>query len=158
MFYLLIILSMDNNKEKQKRFLQSKLSYFLLWIIFIIIFYASFFIFWNTELSIENFQIQEIFKKYWIYFPLAFWVLALFFSAFLLFIKFILRLNFLIVNIVIYLLLYWFFLVLWLQLQYFEPRYTDIAIVLIDNYALPLIIASSSAIIFTFIFSFLKKK
>ncbi len=149
---------MPNNQEKQKKFLQSKLSFFLLWIIFIAVFYASYFIFWNKELSIANFQIKEIFQKYNIYFPLAFWLIALIFSAILLFIKFILRLNFLLVNIIIYLLVYWFFLILWIQLQYFEPRYTDIAIALIDNYALPLIIASSTTIIFTFIFSFLKKK
>ncbi len=149
---------MDNKQEKTKRFLQSKLAYFLLIFIFLAFFYASFFIFWNKELNIQNFQMHDIFEKYWIYFPLVFGIVALIGTLLLFLIKIIFRLNLLVVSIIIYLLVYWFLLAFGIQLKYFEPRYTDIAIALIDNYALPLIIASSASIIFTFIFSFFKKK
>jgi hypothetical protein len=149
---------MDNKQEKSKRFIQSKLAYFFLIFIFLAFFYASFFIFWNKELNIQNFQMYDIFQKYWIFFPLIFGILALVSILLLFLIKSIFRLNFLLINIIIYLLVYWFFLAFGIQLKYFEPRYTDIAVALIDNYALPLIIASSASIIFVFIFSFFKKK
>ncbi|NUJ97927.1 hypothetical protein HGA92_04035 [Candidatus Gracilibacteria bacterium] len=149
---------MDNKQEKTKRFLQSKLAYFLLIFIFLAFFYASFFIFGNKELNIQNFQMHDIFEKYGIYFPLVFGIVALVGTLLLFLIKIIFRLNLLVVSIIIYLLVYGFLLAFGIQLKYFEPRYTDIAIALIDNYALPLIIASSASIIFTFIFSFFKKK
>jgi hypothetical protein len=57
----------------------------------------------------------------------------------------------------IYLLLYGFWLTLGIQLSYYEPRYTDIAIVLIDAYGFPLIIASAITLGGVLVLSFLKK-
>lgn len=49
--------------------------------------------------------------------------------------------------------IYGFWLTLAIQLAYFEPRYTDVAIVIIDAYAFPLLVASGVTIGFVLLLS-----
>lgn len=86
------------------------------------------------------------FAKYGIYVPLAIGLISILKSYILLFITYVLRINFVITKILIYLVIYGFWLTLAIQLAYFEPRYTDVAIVLIDAYAFPLLVASGVTI------------
>jgi hypothetical protein len=145
-------------KQTKIRFVKSKLTPFLSSFIFIVVFYAVYFLFWNNkEIVIESYKINDFVKQYWIYVPVLYWILIMVLIYILCFLKWILRLNFWIVNLIILLTVFWFNLVFWIQLFFYEPRYTDIAIYLIDSFSKPLIFASIASLLFVIITIFIKK-
>ena len=91
--------------------------------------------------------------KYGLYLPIVLGLLTILKSYILLFLTHIFFLRQVFVKILIYLVLYGFWLALGLQLAYSEPRYTDIAIVLIDAYSFALIVASSTTLALVLILS-----
>lgn len=146
-----------NKISHSRRLLESKKYFLLFWIFFTLLFFAFFF-FYKSWVPSGTSSIYEYLRKYGIYVPLAIGALSIVKSYVLLFITYVLRINFFITKIVIYFLIYGFWLTLGVQLRYFEPRYTDIAIVLIDTYSLPLLLASGITLSGVFLFSFFKKK
>lgn len=147
---------MENNLKS--RFVWSNWVPFLAWIIFLIIFYISYFVFWNTKpLEITSYAVWDFGKKYWVFIPLVYWVLTILVLYILYLIKWIIRLNFWIVNLILLLVIFWFNLFLWIQLVYFEPRYTDVAIFIIDTYAKSIMYASIWSLLFILLSIFIKK-
>lgn len=138
------------------RFIQSKWVPLILAIIFTIAFYIAYFTLLNQK-SIPA-GIMDFSKNYAALIPWAIWIIILIVSYFLILIKFILRLNFWIVHLLIFLIIYTSFLAVWIQLRYYEPRYTDIAIFIIDSYSMPLIIASIAPMITSLVFVFFRRK
>ena len=147
---------MDNNLKI--RFVWTNWIPFLTWIIFLIIFYINYIAFWNTKpLEISSYAVWDFAKKYWIFIPLVYWILIILVLYILYLIKWIIRLNFWIVNLILLLVVFWFNLFLWIQLVYFEPRFTDVAIFIIDTYAKPIMYASIWSLLFIFLSIFIKK-
>ena len=146
-----------DTSSRRVRFIESQKFYFLLWVLFIILFYAVGYIEKPPALP-EWPSISEYVRKYGIYLPLVLGALSILKSYILQFIISILHINHWFSKFSIYLIIYGFWLTLGIQLRFFEPRFTDVAIVLIDQYALPLIISSSSVIFFAFLFTIFKRK
>lgn len=141
----------------QKRYIESKKSFFLFWVLFIALFYWFFYYYKPVNLTGTS-SVYNYFSKYGIYVPLTIGIISIVKSYLLLFTFYVLRINCLITKILAYVLIYGFWLFFAIQLRYSEPRYTDIAIVLIDGYSLPLLLASSITLIGVFFWSIFKKK
>jgi hypothetical protein len=148
-----------DNKWNYFRFIQSKWVPFLLWILFIGVFYAIYFIWWNKILTpIISASVNDFIAKFWNFIPALYWILLTIILYLLIFIKWITRLNFWIVNFLLILLVYWFNLFFWIQLYFFEPRYTEVAIYIIDSFSKPMIWASISVLLVSIILIFIKIK
>jgi hypothetical protein len=145
-------------KQTKIRFVKSNMTPFLSSIVFIIVFYLIYFLFWNKEILIDSAKVNDFAKQYWIYIPFLYWILIMVIIYILCFLKWILRLNFWIVNLLILLTVFWFNLIFWIQLFFYEPRYTNVAIYLIDTFSKPLIFASTASLLFVLISIFIKKK
>lgn len=141
---------------RQVRYIESKWLYLVFWLFFILSFYAFYWYYKPVNLTGTG-SVYSYFTKYGIYVPLAIWFLSILKSYILLFLMYILRINGLITKILIYLLIYDFWLFFAIQLQYYEPRYTDIAIVIIDAYSFPLLLASSLTLLGVILLSFFRK-
>ncbi len=139
-----------------RRLIESKKFYFLFWVLFIAVFYATWYIY-SPELTSTS-KIGELLTQYGVFVPLAVGVLIILKSYILQFIIYILHINHWISKVCIYLLIYGFWLTLGIQLRYFEPRFTDVAIVLIDQYALPLMTSSGVVIMGVLLLSLIKKR
>lgn len=140
------------------RLLATKKYFFWLGVFFTVIFFGLTY-YYRGHVLVGSSSAHRYFALYGIYVPLAVGLLSILKSYILLFIVHIIRLNYTITKILIYLVIYGFWLTLAIQLQYFEPRYTDVAIVLIDAYAFPLLVASSATVgvvILLSLFSFRK--
>ena len=142
---------------RQIRHIESKWLYFVFWLFFILLFYIAFWYYKPLYLS-GNSSIYTYYSKYGIYVPLVIGCISILTSYILLLLFYILKLRYTIIKILIYILIYGFWLVFALQLKYYEPRFTDIAIVIIDVYSLPLLLASSITLTGVILISFLKKK
>jgi hypothetical protein len=79
-----------------------------------------------------------------VYIPLAIGFLSILVSSVLWLIFYLVRLRYFLAKILIYLLIYGFWLGFAIQLHYFEPRYTEIAIAIIDTISWPLLVASGT--------------
>ncbi len=146
------------NENAKSRFIWSNWVPIFIWVIFVFIFYVSYFLFWiKKPLEISSYTILDFAEKYWVFIPLVYWILSIIVLYLLYFIKWIVRLNFWIVNFILLLLVFWFNLFLWIQLVYFEPRFTDVAIFIIDGYAKHIIYASIWSLLFIFLSIFIKK-
>jgi len=143
---------------KNKRLIELKKIPLIMSIIFWIIFYILLLKYYNKEANISNFNYKEFYLKYSLYSPIVFWILSLIFFYLLSFIKFILRLNYLWVTILIYILTYSFFLWLGVDLIYFESRIAEFANVIIETFSLPLIISSSIMLLIIILLSLKKIK
>lgn len=150
---------MDNDIKIIRRFVWSNWMPFLSGLIFVWIFYAVYFVWWNTDnLVVSSYAVWDFAKKYWVFVPLAYTLLSVIVLYILYLIKWIVRLNFWIVNLILLLIVYGFNLFLWIQLLYFEPRYTDVAVFIIDTYAKPIMYASVWSLFFVLISIFISKK
>lgn len=134
------------------RLLASKKYFFWLGVLFTMIFFWLTY-YYRGRVLVWSTSAHHYFALYGIYVPLAVGLISILKSYILLFILYIIRLNYTITKILIYLVIYGFWLTLAIQLAYFEPRYTDVAIVLIDAYAFPLLVASSVTIGFVLLLS-----
>lgn len=85
---------------------------------------------------------DEYVSRYGKYVPIALGCLSIIVSYMLQIIISMIRLSRWTTKVLIYLAVYGFWLVFGIQLRYFEPRFTSLATTLIDNYSLPLIVAS----------------
>ncbi len=148
-----------NNKWDYTRFIQSKWAPFLLWLLFIWVFYSIYFLWWNKILTpIISSSVNDFTTRFWNFIPALYWILLTIILYLLIFIKWIIRLNFWIVNFLLILLVYWFNLFFWIQLYFFEPRYTEVAIYIIDSFSKPMIWASVSVLFISIILIFIKIK
>lgn len=138
------------------RLIEEKRYFFVLWLLFTIIFFALAYSA-RKGIVLGTSSPYQYYTKYGLYLPLALGWLAILKSYILLFLTYLLHLRHTFVKVGIYILLYGFWLLLGYQLVYSEPRYTDLAIVLIDAYGLPLMIAASVTLFFVGVLSLIKK-
>lgn len=141
-----------DNTIRPPRLLATKKYFFWLGVIFTAIFFGLTY-YYKGNVLIGSSSAHKYFAQYGIYVPIAVWFLSIFKSYIILFIVHSIRLNYTITKILIYLVIYGFWLTLAIQLRYYEPRYTDVAIVLIDAYAFPLLVASGITIGLVFLLS-----
>lgn len=142
----------------KKRILQCKIVPLLIGILFTAILFWTTFLYKLDFWTINSIKTIDFFKKFWIYIPFAVWLLSILISYILIWIFAIIRLSNLITKLLVYLLIYWFRLVLWLDFMFIEKRYTDTAIILIDWYSVPLIVSSWVCLVLVILLSFFKKK
>ena len=142
---------------RQIRRIESKWLYFVLWLFFILLFYFFYWYYKPVNLSGTN-SIYSYIAKYGIYVPIIIGTLSILKSYILLGLFYIIQIEWIISKILIYFLIYGFWLFFAIQLKYYEPRYTDIAIVIIDVYSLPLLIASSLTLVGVILLSFSRKR
>ena len=142
---------------RQMRHIESKWLYFVLWLFFILLFYFFYWYYKPVNLSGTS-SIYSYIAKYGIYIPIIIGVLSILKSYILLGLFYIIQIEWIISKILIYFLIYGFWLFFAIQLKYYEPRYTDIAIVIIDVYSLPLLIASSLTLVGVVFLSFSRKR
>lgn len=142
---------------RQIRHIESKWLYFVLWLFFILLFYFFYWYYKPVNLSGTS-SIYSYIAKYGIYVPIIIGVLSILKSYILLGLFYIIQIEWIISKILIYFLIYGFWLFFAIQLKYYEPRYTDIAIVIIDVYSLPLLIASSLTLVGVVFLSFSRKR
>lgn len=141
------------------RFVWSNWMPFLSGIVFIWLFYLFYFMWWaKVNIEILSYSFWDFAEKYSIFIPLFYWILSIFVLYLLYLIKWIIRANFWIVNLVLLLVVFWFNLFFWIQLVYFEPRFTDVAKFLIDTFWKSLMYASIWSIFFILISIFISKK
>lgn len=123
------------NEVKILRWVQSYWMPFFSGIIFLFVFYASYFLSPWGELSVSSSKVLDFAGKYSVYVPLLYAIVLITLTYIVYFIIWLVRLRYFFV---------YFLLLLWLsvwniflgyQLLYFEPRYTDVAIFIIDSYA-----------------------
>lgn len=132
-------------------------SYFLLFaLLFMVAFYWVYFATWANKIA-TNYNLNDFFVSYWNLLPLVLWVLSIALSYILLSVFVIIRISWFITKLCTYFAIYGLWLALWIQLKYYEPRFTDVAKFLIDHYSFPLIISSASVILIVIVFSFFKK-
>lgn len=141
---------------ENKRFIELKKVPIILSILFLVIFFLLLMKFFNKEAEISSFNLKDIYQKYSLYLPVIFWILSLILFYILLLIKFILRLNFLVVTVLLYFIIYWFFLFFWIDLMFFEVRDADFAKAIIESFSMPLIISSSIILLLVILMSFKK--
>lgn len=142
---------------RQIRRIESKWLYFVLWLFFILLFYFFYWYYKPVNLSRTS-SIYSYIAKYGIYVPIIIGILSILKSYILLGLFYIIQIEWIISKILIYFLIYGFWLFFAIQLKYYEPRYTDIAIVIIDVYSLPLLIASSLTLVGVILLSFSRKR
>lgn len=142
---------------RQIRRIESKWLYFVLWLFFILLFYFFYWYYKPVNLNGTS-SIYSYIAKYGIYVPIIIGTLSILKSYILLGLFYIIQIEWIISKILIYFLIYGFWLFFAIQLKYYEPRYTDIAIVIIDVYSLPLLIASSLTLVGVILLSFSRKR
>ncbi len=146
-----------NTPSRQTRLIESQGYFFLFWVIFTLVFYAVGYIHKPPALPTAS-SVTDFIGKYGIFLPLLLGVLSILKSFILKFIFWILHLRHWIATLILYLLIYGGWLWIGIQLRYFEPRYTDVAIAIIDQYALPLMISSEVVLIGVIFLSLFKRK
>lgn len=143
---------------ENKRFIDLKKIPLFLSILFWLLFYLLLLKSFDQNPEISNEKYKNIYLNYGMYAPIAFWLLSLILTYLLLFIRFIIRLNFLPVTILLYFIVYGLFLILWIDLMFFESRLADFALVIINTFSIPLIISSGTTILMVIALSFGKLK
>ncbi len=139
---------------KNKRWIEFKIIPLLLNILFWVILYLFLLKYFNKEANIFSYKLKDFYIKYTMYLPIIFSILSFILFYVLLFFKFILRLKSFIFTSIIYVLSFWFFLLLGLDLMFFEPQDADFVKVIINTFSVPLIASSSIVLFIVFILSF----
>lgn len=103
-------------------------------------------------------KLNDFYHKYTMYSPIIFWVLSLIIFYILAFIKLIFRLRFLTVTIIIYLITYWFFFFVWIDLLFLESRIAEFSNLIINTFWYPVLISSSIIILLIIVLSFINTK
>lgn len=146
------------NEVKMVRFTTSYWMPFLSGVLFLIIFYISYFAWWMVELSLSSMNVLDFAQKYWVYLPIVYGLIliVLLYIAYLL--LWIVRANFWQVKFLVLAGVFGWNVFFWYQLLYLEPRYTDVAIFIIDSYARHIFYASIWVLVFVLLSVFLKRK
>lgn len=141
---------------KTKRLIELKKLSLILSLFFWLILYLLLLKYFYKDALIESYKLKDFYQKYTLYSPILFWALSLIFVYLLMIFKFIFRLKSYIFTMLIYFLSFWFFLVLWIDLMFFEARDADFAKAIINTFSIPLIVSSSITLILVIILSFFK--
>lgn len=152
-------LSMSKKEEWSTRFIKSPLVPLILWIVFIAAFYWLYFTL-SKELSpdIVSLKVTDFAKKYGILIPVAYGILSIIIHYLLVFVRWVIRLKCFVSSLILVFIVYWFNLFMWIQLMFYEPRFTDVAKYIIDVFAKPILWASALTLILSFVFIFIKTK
>ncbi len=153
-FLFLYFLIMQTT-NRIRRWIESNWWPLLLWCVYILILYITLKIY-KLPLT-GNSSLYSYLEKYGMYIPGVIGLLSILKSYILIWIFWIFRLHPVFSRLFTYILIYGFWMTLWVQLYFFEPRFTEIAIILIDTYSFPLMISSGITIWCAFILSFPKK-
>lgn len=148
---------MDKIPSLSRRFIQSPLTPLLLTLVFSWVFFGMYMTA-GTRPSIASPNVADFVTKYALYVGVWLCALILLKSYILYWLTTLLRLRFALALLIAYLLIYGTLLAVGIQLAYFEPRNTDIAIFIIDYYAFPLLWASAAAVFVSFVFTLIKKR
>ena len=150
---------MSKKEEWSTRFIKSPLVPLILWIVFIASFYWLYFTL-SKELSpdIVSLKVTDFAKKFGVLIPVAYWILSIIIHYLLVFVRWIIRLKCFVSSLVLVFIVYWFNLFMWIQLMFYEPRYTDVAKFIIDAFAKPILWASALTLFLSFVFIFIKTK
>lgn len=140
------------------RFVESKWMPFLSGIVFLWIFYGVYFLVERPPLMISSFAVNDFATKYGVFIPVSYAILVILFLYILYLFAWIVRLRFWCVNLMLLLLVFGFSLFFWIQLVYYEPRYTDVAIFIIESYGKPMMYASFGTIMLILLSIFIKRK
>lgn len=150
---------MNKKEEWSTRFIKSPLVPLILWIVFTATFYWLYFTL-SKELSpdIVSLKVTDFAKKYGFLIPLAYWILSIIIHYLLFFIRWIIRLKCFLSSLILVFIIYWFNLFMWIQLMFYEPKYTDVAKFIIDSFAKPILWASALTLLLSFVFILIKTK
>lgn len=144
---------------ENKKLLELKMMPLVLSSLFAIIFFLLlFFVFFDKEAVLENLKYKNFYLNYSLYIPLVFFVFSIIIFYILYLFKIIFRLKSVFFTTIIYLLIFVFFLFLWIDLLFFEPRYAEFLNLIILTFSYPLIISSLFTILLVIIFSLKSKK
>ncbi len=169
---------MSKKEEWSTRFIKSPLVPLILWIVFIAIFYGIYF---SQSISVEindkitiyklkeyfdamqqqwllSFKVADFGKKYWVFIPVIYWLLSIIIHYLFCFIRWVIRLKCFVSSLILVFIVYWFNLFMWIQLMFYEPRYTAVAIYIIDIFSKPILWASALTFLLSFVFIFIKTK
>jgi len=147
------------NTIQYLRLIESKWMPFLSGMVFLWIFYCVYFI-WGIKIPLEisSYKVSDFAEKFWVFIPFIYTVLSVIILYFLYFIKWIIRLYFWAINLFFLLLIFWFHLFFSIQLVYYEPRYTDVSIFIIDSFGVSMMYASFGTIFIILASIFIKRK
>lgn len=147
-----------DKKPTVHRFINSLFLPLLLWILFLVVFYGAYSVYAPKDMVIMSGSLAGFVQSYAFYAPAVLGVLAIVVSYLLVGIIRLVRLGFWFVHLLVYLIVYVTLLWVGIQLQYYEPRFTEIAVYIIDYYAFSLMLASGAAIVMSVIACFITKK
>lgn len=147
-----------DNTISDLRFVASKWMPFLSGIVFVWIFYGGYFLLEKPPLVLSSYSVSEFATKYGVFIPVAYAILVIIFLYILYLFAWIVRLRFWGVNLILLLGVYGFSLFFWIQLVYYEPRFTDVAIFIIDSFGKPMMYASIGTLWMIFVSIFIKRK
>ncbi len=150
---------MGKDWEEKIRFIKSGFVPLILGLIFIDSFYWFYFTF-SKELSsdIVSYKVIDFAKKYGVFIPALYWIISILIHYLLCFIRWVIRLKCFVSSLILILIVYWFNLFMWIQLNFYEPRNTDVARFIIDSFSKPILWASAITLILAFVFVFIKTK
>jgi hypothetical protein len=150
---------MGKKEEGSTRFIKSPLVPLILWIIFIATFYWLYFTL-TKELSpdIVSLKVTDFAKKYGVFIPALYGILTIIIHYLLCFIRWVIRLKCFVSSLILVFIVYWFNLFMWIQLMFYEPRYTDVAKYIIDAFSKPILWASALTLLLSLVFVFIKTK
>jgi len=150
---------MTKENEWSKRFILSGFIPLILWIVFILIFYWVYFSFSkNLWTDITSSKVLDFAKKFGLFIPILYWLISIIIHYLFIFIRWIIRLKCFVSSLVLVFIVYWFNLFIWIQLMFYEPRFTDVAKFIIDSFAKPILLASFLTLLLSFVFVFIKIK
>jgi len=150
---------MNKKEDWATRFIKSSFTPLILWIVFVATFYWLYFTF-SKELGtdIVSMKVTDFAKKYGVFIPALYWILTIIIHYILNFVRWIIRLKCFVSSLVLVFIVYWFNLFMWIQLMFYESRYTDVAKFIIDSYSKPILWASAVTLLLSFVFLFIKTK
>lgn len=125
-----------------KKYIEQKKFIFILPISFTLLLYLFFYIYFDSEIIIENQKYKNYYDTYVNFVPAILWIISFVFILFGSFFKFILRWKKFFFMSFIYILSFWFFLLLWMDLIFLEKRYADFMKAVILSFWEPLIYSS----------------
>lgn len=140
----------------EKRLIEFKKIPVILSVVFWVILYLLLLKYFDNQPEISSNNLKEFYTKYWMYASIVFPLLGLILFYILAFLKFILRLKNWFFSLILYIIVYWFFLFLWLDLMFFESRLADFALVIINTYSITLVVSSSIILLIAIWLSFKK--
>lgn len=150
---------MTKKEEWYKRFISCGFTPLILWIVFTLTFYWIYFGM-TRELwtDITSYKVLDFAKKFGVFIPAVYWVLSIIVHYIFVFVRWIIRLKCFVSSLLLVFIVYWFNLFMWIQLMFYEPRFTDVAKFIIDSYSKPILWASALTILVSFVFVFIKTK